>query len=68
MALEDAKTRIEVFGAPAQAAPGSNRIDESVLRLARLIGRQMAREEFDRQRAKATRGRLPGRMMREQSE
>ncbi len=39
---------------PGQAGPGGGaqaRIDAAVLRLARLIGRQIAREEFDRPNA-----------------
>ena len=42
---------IEVFGpsaAPEPARNGANRADEAVLILARLIGRQIAREQFER--------------------
>jgi len=52
MAARDGKIQIRVFGVAGEplSAPASNsRIDESVLRLARLIGRQMAREQFERQ-------------------
>ena len=39
---------------PGQAGPGGGaqaRIDDAVMRLARLIGRQIAREQFDRPEA-----------------
>ncbi|RWR27277.1 hypothetical protein D2T31_17255 [Sinirhodobacter populi] len=42
---------MEVFGptaAPEPARNGANRADEAVLILARLIGRQIAREQFER--------------------
>ncbi|OIQ93615.1 hypothetical protein GALL_244630 [mine drainage metagenome] len=52
MAARDGKIQIKVFGVAGEplSAPASNsRVDVSVLRLARLIGRQMAREQFERQ-------------------
>lgn len=59
MASRQEKIRIELF-APASktlSEPGScARADEAVLRLARLIGRQMAREQFERIRSKEHHG------------
>jgi len=59
MAAQDERASIEPF-APAAEAPSltvSARFEEAALRLARLIGRQIAREEFarrhQRQKAKA---------------
>jgi hypothetical protein len=59
MAAQDERASIEPF-APAPEAPSltvSARFEEAALRLARLIGRQIAREEFarrhQRQKAKA---------------
>lgn len=49
MAVKEEKTRIEIFGPtskPVSSLPERSQCDESVLRLARLIGRQMAREQF----------------------
>lgn len=43
------KLHIEVFPPKGDPAAVESRIDATVLRLARLIGRQMAREEFERQ-------------------
>ena len=56
MALEDEKLRIKALGAAGKTAPENSRIDESVMRLARLIGRQMARDEFDRRYGKRVKG------------
>ena len=49
MAAGNEKIPIELF-APATTEPSlvSDRFDETVLRLARLVGRQIAREEFAR--------------------
>ncbi len=59
MASRQEKIRIELFG-PAEtveAADNAFRVsDEAVLRLARLIGRQMAREQFERARSKERHG------------
>jgi hypothetical protein len=68
MASRDAKIRIEALGPPDKTAAGNSRIDESVLRLARLIGRQMAREDFERLHGKATRVRRSGGRLKERSE
>ena len=57
MATRDEKIRIEVFapaGQPLSAPADSGKLDESVLRLARLLGRQMAREQFERQQTRVT--------------
>jgi hypothetical protein len=53
------KIQIEVFGPTAEPTPapaGSVRPEEALLRLARLIGRQMAREEFERRHGGRTKG------------
>ncbi|HEY0121787.1 MAG TPA: hypothetical protein VGC14_08495 [Rhizobium sp.] len=55
MAARQEKIRIEVFGPATEsalAADGRTRADEAVLRLARLIGRQMARDDFERRHGK----------------
>ena len=54
MAFKNKDVRIDSFVPENRPAAGKNLIDESVLRLARLIGRQIAREDFERQRAEAT--------------
>ena len=57
MAARDEKSQVRVLGAAAEpiSAPANNRrIDDAVLRLARLIGRQMAREQFELQQNRAT--------------
>ncbi|PRD40512.1 hypothetical protein C5748_26610 [Phyllobacterium phragmitis] len=54
MALKQNKISIEVFGSsasPETAQNRGNRADEAILILARLIGRQIAREEFERKMA-----------------
>jgi hypothetical protein len=51
MAAKNERAQIELFAAAAAEGPDptvSARFDETTLRLARLIGRQMAREEFER--------------------
>lgn len=51
MALKRDRISIEVFGpsaAPEPARNGASRADEAVMILARLIGRQIAREQFER--------------------
>ena len=51
MALKRDRISIEVFGPSAQPEPARNeasRADEAVMILARLIGRQIAREQFER--------------------
>ena len=51
MAAKDERAPIGLFDPAAPEAPGptvSARFDEATLRLARLIGRQIAREEFER--------------------
>ncbi len=51
MAAKYERGPIERFAPAAPKAPGptvSARFDEATLRLARLIGRQIAREEFER--------------------
>jgi hypothetical protein len=58
MAAKNERAQIELFASATPEASGptvSARFDEATLRLARLIGRQMAREEFERrhQRQKA---------------
>jgi hypothetical protein len=60
MAAQDERASIEPFAPAAPEAPSltvSARFEEAALRLARLIGRQIAREEFarrhQRQKAKA---------------
>lgn len=55
MAFKNKQVRIEAFGSRNKPTAGKNLIDESVLRLARLLGRQIAREDFERQHAKAMR-------------
>ncbi|MGY3564228.1 hypothetical protein ACVWXP_007553 [Bradyrhizobium sp. USDA 4463] len=54
MAFKNKHIRIEAFGSTNNPTTGKNLIDKSVLRLARLLGRQIAREESERQYAKAT--------------
>ncbi len=59
MASRQEKIRIELFSPPetAEATDNAFRVpDEAVLRLARLIGRQMAREQFKRTRSKERHG------------
>jgi hypothetical protein len=49
MAVKNERAPIELFAPPAPEAPSptvSARFDEATLRLARLIGRQIAREQF----------------------
>jgi len=58
MAAKNERAPIEPFAPAAPETPGltvSARFEEAALRLARLIGRQIAREEFERrhQRQKA---------------
>jgi hypothetical protein len=58
MAAQDERASIEPFAPAAPEAPSltvSARFEEAALRLARLIGRQIAREESERrhQRQKA---------------
>jgi hypothetical protein len=68
MAARDGKIQIRVFGVAGEplSAPASNsRIDESVLRLARLIGRQMAREQFEQQQSRAVQNHGSGMKKRE---
>ena len=51
MAAQDERASIEPFAPAAPEAPSltvSARFEEAALRLARLIGRQIAREEFER--------------------
>jgi hypothetical protein len=51
MAAKNERAPIELFAAATPEAPGptvSAQFDEATLRLARLIGRQIAREEFER--------------------
>ena len=51
MAAKNERAPIELFAPATPEAPGptvSARFDEATLRLARLIGRQIAREEFER--------------------
>ena len=51
MAAKNERAQIELFAPATPEAPGptvSARFDEATLRLARLIGRQIAREEFER--------------------
>lgn len=59
MAARDERTRIELPAPAAKQTAGpavSARFDEEILRLARLIGRQIAREEFERRRGKRAKG------------
>jgi hypothetical protein len=58
MALKRDRISIEVYGpvaTPATARNGAGRADEAVLTLARLIGRQIARERFERKMARERR-------------
>jgi hypothetical protein len=51
MAVKNERAPIGLFAPAAPEAPGptvSARFDEATLRLARLIGRQIAREQFER--------------------
>lgn len=51
MAAKKERAPVELFARAASEAPGptvSARFEEATLRLARLIGRQIAREEFER--------------------
>ena len=54
MDMRDRQTRIEIF-LPDDDAADSYVTDASVLRLARLIGRQMAREDYERQKRRRRR-------------
>ena len=67
MAARDGKSQIRIFGVADEpiSAPAGIRIDESVLRLARLIGRQMAREQFERQQSRPTKNHGSGRKKQE---
>lgn len=59
MAAKNERAPIERFAPAAPKAPGptvSARFDEATLRLARLIGRQIAREEFERRHGKRAKG------------
>ncbi len=54
MARRPDRIRIEVFGPTSEAETTEDAFrpsDETILSLARLIGRQMAREQFERARA-----------------
>lgn len=54
MALKRDRISIEVFGpsaAPEPTRDGTSRADEAVMILARLLGRQIAREQFVRRLA-----------------
>jgi hypothetical protein len=56
MALKRDKLCIDVVGstvAPTSAAADAGRADEAVRALARLIGRQIAREQFERMEGRA---------------
>ncbi|WP_180899771.1 hypothetical protein [Martelella soudanensis] len=56
MAIKRAKLIMEVFGpssAPETARRELDRSDEAVIALARLIGHQIAREQFERYEAQA---------------
>jgi hypothetical protein len=58
MAARKGRAAIELFARAAPEAPGptvSARFEEATLRLARLIGRQMAREEFERRQGNGKR-------------
>lgn len=60
MALKHDRIRIEAFGPPASPETersDASRADEAVLILARLIGRQIAREHFERSIARERKGR-----------
>jgi hypothetical protein len=59
MAVGDEKIPIELLAPIAKQAAdptASTRFDEAVLRLARLIGRQIAREELERRQGKRAKG------------
>jgi len=59
MALKRDRIRIEVFEPPASpetARSDASRADEAILILARLIGRQIAREHFERSMARERKG------------
>lgn len=59
MASRDEKAPIELFAPAVREAAGptvSTRFDDAVLCLAQLIGRQMAREEFERCHGKRVTG------------
>ncbi len=59
MAARQEKIRIEVFGPTTESAStpdGRAHADDTLLRLARLIGRQMARDDFERRHGKRTKG------------
>ncbi len=50
MAVRQEKIRIPVFGPTTESAStpdGCTRADDALLRLARMIGRQMARDNFE---------------------
>lgn len=54
MARKPDRIRIEVFGPASEAEPTEETFrasDDTIRLLARLIGRQMAREQFERARA-----------------
>lgn len=54
MARKPDRIRIEVFGPTSEAETAEEAFrpsNEAILSLARLIGRQMAREQFERARA-----------------
>ncbi|WP_075042283.1 hypothetical protein [Brucella intermedia] len=60
MALKRSKIKIEVFAPSAQLETARNDADcagEAILILARLIGRQIAREQFEQRVALERRGR-----------
>jgi hypothetical protein len=58
MAAKNERAPIELFAPASPEAPDptvSARFEEATLRLARLIGRQIAREEFERRRGNGKR-------------
>lgn len=60
MALKRDRISIEVFGpstSPEAAGRDAARADDAILALARLVGRQMAREQFERQLAQERKAR-----------
>lgn len=55
MAAHQDKIRVEIYGSIDKVATVDDALrlsDEAVLRLARLIGRQIAREQFERKQAR----------------
>jgi hypothetical protein len=57
MILKAEKIQIDALRPAVDSADGKGPINESILRLARLVGKQIARERFEKDASKETRRR-----------